>query len=521
MTSLQPRPPYTDAELRQLYPPHLQLQFVQVLMRHGERTPVNARFENTGLPAFWPYCAATRNLTSALLHPDSDSWTAPEWRRRLETFGPDDGPVAAAGPRGELDAICDMGMLTDLGRTTTYHLGRRLRSLYVDRLGFLPPTIADADSFYLRSTPVPRALESLQQAFTGLYPASARAPSFPNPTILIRSPPDETLFPNEAHCRRFAALARAFAQRAADRWNDSPEMAYLNKKLGKWMPPGSPAVAVDGRPRLSGIMDTINATRAHDRPETTLPSDFYDPKAIDIIHRIAVEEWFAGYRESNEYRTLGIGGLLADIVGRMVGSAEGSAADGAHELPTQRSPLKMGLSGCHDTTLGAVLTSLGTSAAADWPPFTSHIALELFRSADLPAPASASASPAAAAPETSPASRESSGWFFNFFNWSSSPQPAPGTPPPGIGRKPTESLTPPEREKLDGYYVRLRYNDEPVTIPGCKPAGNHLDGDESFCTLEAFKSIVDKFTPTNWKQQCRSNKTAPVFPEKEEPAGSY
>lgn len=38
---------------------------------------------------------------------------------------------------------------------------------------------------------------------------------------------------------------------------------------------------------------------------------------------------------------------------------------------------------------------------------------------------------------------------------------------------------------------------------------------------EAFKSIVDKFTPTNWKQQCRANKTAPVFPEKEEPAGTY
>lgn len=483
MTSLQPRRPYTDAELRQLYPPQLQLQFVQVLMRHGERTPVNARFENAGLPPFWPYCDVARRLTSALLHPDSNTWTAPEWRRRLEAFGSDDGPVAAAGPHGELDAICDMGALTDLGRTTTYDLGRRLRSLYVDRLGFLPSTIADSDAFYLRSTPVPRALESLQQTFTGLYPPSARAPSFPAPTILIRSPPDETLFPNEAHCRRFAALARAFAQRAAERWNDSPEMAYLNKKLGKWMPPDSPVIAVDSRPRLSGIMDTINATRAHKRPETTLPSEFYDSKAIDIIHRIAVEEWFAGYRESNEYRTLGIGGLLADMVGRMVGSAEGTAADGAHELPTQRGPLKMGISGCHDTTLGAVLTSLGAAEAADWPPFTSHIALELFRSTDRPASAS-TASTEPAAPESSPASRESSGWFFSFFNpFSSAKTTAPGTPPPGIGRKPTESLTSPERKKLDGYYVRLRYNDQPVTIPACKPAGRHLDGDESFCTL--------------------------------------
>lgn len=32
-----------------------------------------------------------------------------EWKRRLETFGPDDAPVIATGPKGELDAVCDMG----------------------------------------------------------------------------------------------------------------------------------------------------------------------------------------------------------------------------------------------------------------------------------------------------------------------------------------------------------------------------------------------------------------------------
>lgn len=36
---------------------------------------------------------------------------------------------------------------------------------------------------------------------------------------------------------------------------------------------------------------------------------------------------------------------------------------------------------------------------------------------------------------------------------------------------------------------------------------------------EAFKTIVDKYTPKNWKQACASNMDAPVFPEKIEPAG--
>ncbi|KAG7116609.1 acid phosphatase SPBC4.06 like protein [Verticillium longisporum] len=518
MTSLNVRPPYSDAELRQLYPPHVELQLVQVLMRHGERTPVNARFQNTGLHPFWPYCRSVRHLRAALLDPTTDSYTDLQWRRRLETFGANDVPITATGPRAELDDVCDMGSLTDLGHQTTYDLGARLRNLYVDRLAFLPATITDADHLYLRSTPVPRALESLQQAFTGLYPPSARAAAFPPPTILTRTAQDETLFPNDSNCRRFAALARAFAQRTADRWNTTPEMDYLNKKLAQYMPPESPRVQVDSHPRLSGIMDSINATRAHG-PATRLPAPFYDPKVIEIIERIGVEEWYSGYRESTEYRTLGIGGLMGDVVARMVGSAEQSAADGDYELvqPSGSSsspsssngsvPVKFGISGCHDTTLAAILTSLGAFGTDKWPPFTSHIAIELFRDSR----------PKDAVPPTTQTAPvvKSTNWFASLFSSASTP----GTPPPGIGRTPTESLTTAERAKLDGYYVRLRYNDEPVTVPGCRAQGNHLPGDESFCTLAAFKSVVDKFTPKDWKQECRLNAKAIAFSEKVEPAG--
>lgn len=52
MTTLQPRPPYSAEELKVLYPEGLELQLVQVLLRHGERSPVSARFQNAGLNAF-------------------------------------------------------------------------------------------------------------------------------------------------------------------------------------------------------------------------------------------------------------------------------------------------------------------------------------------------------------------------------------------------------------------------------------------------------------------------------------
>ena len=486
MTTLRPRKPYTDEELEKLYPPGLQLQLVQILLRHGERTPVNARFQNAGLPAFWPYCSAVRHLRSAVLDDSGASsesgYTTMEWKRRLETFGPRDEPVIAAGPNQELDAICDFGSLTDVGRKSALELGKRLRHLYIDRLKYLPPTISSTEFLYLRSTPVPRALESLHQAYSGFYPPSAREGNLPPPTILTRAPADETLYPNDEICRRFAALSRAFAQRTADRWNPSEEMQYLNKLLAKWMPPDSPRVAVDSRPRLLGILDTVNSTLAHG-PATRLPKEFYDEKGRRILEKIAVEEWYSGYQESEEYRTLGIGGLMGDIVARMVGSVERSMADGEYEVvqrPGQgHTRIKFGLSGCHDTTLAGVLASLGAYDMNKWPPFTSHIAIELFRKpTDTSTPETPTTQPAQ--PIVPPAK---SGWLWWPFSTTSRAGSPAGTPPPGIGRKSTQDLTAAEKAKLSGYYVRLRYNDEPVTVPGCKTPGNHLDGDETFCTL--------------------------------------
>ncbi len=367
---------------------------VQVLLRHGERAPVSARFQNAGLQPFWPYCSIARQMQSATFEAVDGKWSALQWRRRMETFGGDDGPVVATGPKGEVDNICNLGELTDVGRHTTYDLGRRLRHLYVDQLGFMPQSIQDADMIYLRATPVPRALDSLQQCFWGMYPSKNRAANFPPATIVVRDISDETLLPNDSNCRRFAQLSRAFAQRTADRWNTTDEMEYLNKLIGKWMPESSPKVLVDSHPRLSGIMDTINSTLGHG-PETRLPKEFYDPKGRKIIEKIGVEEWFGGYQESSEYRSLGVGSLLGDVVERMVGSAEKNGNDGHLEIGGKdgstgdgrggEKAIKLGLSGCHDTTLAAALTSLGAFEGEPWPSYTSHISFELFAKPGMPA----------------------------------------------------------------------------------------------------------------------------------------
>lgn len=560
MTTFVPRPPYTDTELAKLYPPNLELRLVQVLLRHGERTPVSARFQSAGLAPYWPYCNAAKRLRSVAFTPhDITEWDSLQWRRRLESFGPDDGPTIANGPNGEVDGICQLGELTDTGRQTTYALGQRLRHLYVDQLKFMPKLIADADMIYLRSTPMPRALESLQQAFWGMYPLTARTASFPPPTIVTRTFADETLFPNEGNCRRFAQLARAFAQRAADRWNTHPDMQYVNGKISQWMPESSKTVAVDSHPRLSGVMDTINATLAHG-PDTKLPPEFYDKRLREIIERINVEEWFAGYLENREYRTLGIGSQIGDIVERMISKVEGVGLS-INEIGDRPAPQRKGapipgrggvgrggetgitfaLSGCHDTTLAAVLASFGAidvgTGGEAWPPFTSHIAVELFREKGRTYPARRNEGGSEKGSgnaitgvqrgilksSTTTTSTEP-GWFASIFgSGASAANPAapsdsstatststdgPASDP--ISRTPFTTLSDSQRSRLDGYYVRLRYNDRIMKIPGCKKAGMHMEGDESLCTLEAFKRIADDFTPRDWKGECGKNLDGPI-----------
>lgn len=416
---------------------------------------------------------------------DISQWDQLKYRRRLETFGLNDGPIIAAGPQGEFDAVCQPGELTEKGRQTTLALGQRLRHLYIDQLAFMPKLIASSDMIYLRATPMPRALESMQQAFWGLYPPSARTADFPPPTIITRTPADETLYPNDASCRRFARLSRAFAQRTAEKWNDTDDMKYLSKLLSKWMP-GEAKVAVDSRPRLSGIMDTINATDAHG-PETKLPKEFYDPKARAIIDQISVEEWFKGYTESSEYRMLGIGGLMGDVTSRMTGSVERNGNDGLVEIGGDNGKLgkgrggetdiKFALSGCHDTTLAGVLTSLGAFGGEKWPPFTSHIAFELFRQRGA-----VSLPPVSPAVQQQSTGSTSQGWWSSLFGSTKSSTEG-STTPKGIARKPIEELTQAQRDELQGYYVRIRYNDKIMQVPGCKADGKHLDGDTTFCTL--------------------------------------
>lgn len=301
--------------------------------------------------------------------------------------------------------------------------------------------------------------------------------------------------------------------------NKTEQMDYLNSLWGKWMPPASPRVAVDSRPRLSGIYDTISSTSAHGS-RTRLPPEFYDTRGREIADQIIVEEWFAGYRESKEYRKLGIGGLMGDIADRLVAaSVSGGWRPTSEAKRDNTPPVKFAMSGCHDTTIAAILTSLGAFDNQSWPPYTANISIELFKDVEghrrSARPGDILEELSNPLPDNNNGNDSNSSSFLFFLRRSAKSANATPPHPQDVARTPVSQLP-----SLRHHYVRIRYNDQPVTIPGCaaRPS-NHLPGEPTFCTLEAFKQIVDKYTPKVWKQECSWNTDKGMFAEGEDRAG--
>ncbi|KAK1709759.1 acid phosphatase [Colletotrichum lupini] len=343
-------------------------------------------------------------------------------------------------PDGGRSIYCAHGELTDTGRITAMKLGRQLRKLYVEQLNFMPATLDDPAMICLRSTQYQRTFSTMQHVFRGLYPSQFINGHEEDIKVFVADPRDETLLPPEDFDERFAELLQEFTRRAAIKWNSSPEMQFINRQIGRWMPNGIP-VAVDSKPlKLHGVLDTISAVSATPRPGDYLPAGFLDPKMRVIMEKICAEEEFAGYVYSEEFRSLGVGRILGEIIQRM-----SSVANQVDQVSDRTKAPRMLLFACHDSTIAGMLGSLGAMKDPDWfwPPYTAHITMELFRR---------------------------------------------------VGENAAQC----EASILNGctWYVRLKYQSQTVTLPCGSGEGNHFPEYQDIRTLAAFKDVIESFAPS-------------------------
>ncbi|KAA8643872.1 uncharacterized protein ATNIH1004_010647 [Aspergillus tanneri] len=410
-------------ELVNSYPSSLQLQLVQVFFRHGERAPIKNVFSPI---TNWEGCSLSgqfRELVNTVLKPGE----TPSFRAEIKFGG---------GKAHE----CAPGDLTDIGVQSTNHLGRDIRQLYVDHLQFLPERLTGSEVLHLRST---------RQWTLSPERRDVRLETLP---IVIRLPEEETLLPNEDFCPRLRHLLGEFLARTAKKVGGGgmepvPELSKLNNLAPAAMGLKK-GIYLDSQPNIADLRDSIAAAMAAPSVRASVPPPFRDQDIRLTLQRIAAEQEHIGFADSAEVCRLGVGPLLTEIVDRMAMKVGESCREEAVHKAHNNSHPRIALFGCHDTTIGMILTSLGIMRAPawHWPPFTSSLTVELFKSCEAC----------------------QGGAIDKDREISDGDQQ-------GMSRK--------QKQPHSLFFVRLHYNGRSIRVPACKQPGKHLAGNEEFCTL--------------------------------------
>ncbi|THH11457.1 hypothetical protein EW146_g8034 [Bondarzewia mesenterica] len=501
-----PRPPL-DVEGYPVAPSELELEQVHVFVRHGERTPVSVRMADPpgSVPAHWIMCTQARRFRAAVAGSVRlEAWGVRE-EVKIEGVGMNMGELDVRRVVERADGVaavgeCLLGELTDVGRKTTYDFGRALRRLYVDSLLTILVVIDFGLLLYLlrvkaglssghpergeqRLLPLdqPAADDRIFTAdcawlvsdgqvrcrcATGAHPewhgresawqyAVVRAPRKVAPQILQRQ-----------------VSLKSTTLSAASTYNHTLEP--LDKKISKYL--GGNPIRIDGRPRASGVLDTIRAAMAHG---IKVPPEFEEKAVMEPIEKAVVNEWFAGYK-MEEVRRLGMGRLLSDMTQKF----ELKAREGTG---TQRTP-KILVHSTHDSALAGLANTLDVFDDR-WPAFTASITFELFRRKDGPESTLMSDGPTMTTATYSNQDR----------TFCQSP-PNPGILQTVLGSSPFRRRTKPPASSE--HYVRARYQNRNLLLPLCAEEGKHLPGSPEFCTLEAFAERVRELTPVEWEAEC-------------------
>ncbi|KAJ1959723.1 hypothetical protein GGI12_004188 [Dipsacomyces acuminosporus] len=348
--------------------PDATLQFVQLVVRHGDRTPVHVI----------PHDDTTWNCDGveevAYLHDTHQpaANTTGSFRQVIEI------PKwnARHGFSNKVwRGTCDVGELTDRGKAQHHFLGTQLRSIYVDKLKLLPSELKSTDSVYVRTTHVWRTKNSAESLIGGLWPKRGYSPDTAVP--LHTYPPNiETMYDNSAACPKINDIASAISK--------SKELQKFFKDQGPLMSKLAGIFGVRGSgwsSSWSGYFDVLHARQCHGKP---LPCR-HSPEGAKVNEtecatnddvtqttRNAHYEWTLKYRDhplSQSYTRLIIGSFLGTLQDQMKDHIDGKI-----------SKLKLALYSGHDTTIAPLLAVFKASNRNMlWPPYASSLAFELWK----------------------------------------------------------------------------------------------------------------------------------------------
>ncbi|KAK9829707.1 hypothetical protein WJX72_007452 [[Myrmecia] bisecta] len=320
------------------------LKLVQVVFRHGARTPLTKNYWEGNQ---WESGSICGELPGAL---------------QLHLFNADGG-----GPRPDskhdreqasrvLPGGCTQGELTLLGQKQSRELGEWLRQRYVEQQGFLPP-VYQARAVGGRTTNFRRTISTIQGVLTGLYPGTAAA--IP---IGTAGDAEELLFPNSKSCDRLGQLMTVATDALKVQASQDPKMQQLEDRVRQAM-----SIPADAPVRFTDLHDAMTTLAFHGKPlPKGMTPDLLAATEAEATKRMAaLVAPFRNTSDEQQLLRLSMGQLLQLIMERL-----DDAANGGPEA-------KMYMYSGHDTTIMPLVVALGVPLTK-WPKYVSHVIYELW-----------------------------------------------------------------------------------------------------------------------------------------------
>jgi hypothetical protein len=317
----------------------LNLSFVQVVTRHGDRTPTKVLPYLSNDKAVWE-C----NLNWLTMPGYKKDQTVPEPPRLYRTLYINNSELLHPGN-------CAIGQLTEKGLNQTIELGKELRALYVDQYGFLPPSF-DPNLIYIRSTNVPRTIQSAQGQFYGMYPP-VKEDDVQVISIHTMDIDLEDMYGNDKICPRLTSVYD-------DVTHQKDYLAYLEKYHSfhkKLQAIFNTTKNLD----YQELSDALFARQCHNMPfPHGITSD-----TLETLLKIS------NFEQSYLYANPLAGRLTIGLFVKNIVSAIDAFIEGKSE------PIYILYSG-HDATLAPLLSVFGVYDK-EWPPYASNLQIELWR----------------------------------------------------------------------------------------------------------------------------------------------
>ncbi|XP_037645046.1 lysophosphatidic acid phosphatase type 6 [Sebastes umbrosus] len=314
-----------------------ELKLVQVLFRHGARTPLKS------IPDVMEV-----QWVPTLLEPPAH--THIDYEVTDLQGGPrPPAPVEESYRKNILTGGTYPGQLTTVGMQQLYELGKRLRKRYIEESHFLSSTFSPAE-VYVRSTNIVRTIESAKCLVAGLFQQKQKE----TVPILTTESGSEILYPNYHGCKLLKILG-------SHRWAESATLPDIAADLQSIQI----ALGIAAHQHIDFILirDDMVARETHGLPCPSVLDTWrnkVEQRAVDMMCHV-----FEPSKREN--LQLCVGPVLHTFLSNIEEKLHGTSSE-----PNR----KLFLYSAHDTTLIPILMALGIFDMK-WPPYAADITLEL------------------------------------------------------------------------------------------------------------------------------------------------